>query len=385
MKSDIDMNLHQIKRIKLPSAADDAATKGYVDSHSVNSSNFLKVDGSSKMNDDLDMDLNEIINLQYPSFPHSAASKKYVDDNAYLPPSDLVKQTNASFKSDVQMNNFKIVGCGIATNDLDLVNKVYVDTNLQQNLNVSLQNLRRNLQHVLPLDGSKAMVGTLNMFNNRISNLKLPVESADAASKAYVDSHSHSSSQNVSFEEHMSEFLTYNGNPFYLAKQAVKQSDYVLFKQDKNLVHTNSVNLFNLLTDAELVFRKNGLWDIMLFLNIRTIQKTMLMCEVWSQNDSGKFIQKQTIQYILNNSNNVAKLIFFKFTTTIQADEFFKVYIKDNGNTFEGGKSSFVFIQENRMNSKFKKLEVEEAQNKRFNCKWKCCFTKNRCIKCYTS
>ena len=62
-------------------------------------------------------------------------------------------------KSDVEMNDFKIVGCGIATNDLDLVNKVYVDTNLQQNLNVSLQNLRRNLQHVLPLDGSKAMVG----------------------------------------------------------------------------------------------------------------------------------------------------------------------------------------------------------------------------------
>ena len=57
------------------------------------------------------------------------------------------------------------------------------------------------------------------MNNNRIYNLKLPVNNDDAASKAYVDSHS--SSQNVSFE-HISEFLTYNGNPFYLVKQAKK-------------------------------------------------------------------------------------------------------------------------------------------------------------------
>ena len=184
------------------------------------------------------------------------------------------------------------------------------------------------------------------------------------ATKKYVLD-SHSSSQNVSSFEHMSEFLNYNGNPFYLVKQAAKRSDYVLFKQNKNLVHTNNVKLFNFLTDSELVFRKDALWDIMLFLNIRTIQKTMLLCEVWKQdNPSGKFIQMQTIQYILNNTNNIAKLLFFKFSTTIHEDEFFKVYIRDNGNTFEGGQNSFVFIQENRENSKFKKIEVEEAQIK---------------------
>ena len=50
----------------------------------------------------------------------------------------------------------------------------------------------------------------------------------------------------------------------------------------------------------------------------------MLMCEVWKQdNPSGKFIQMQNIQYILNNTNNIAKLLFFKFLTTIHEDEIF--------------------------------------------------------------
>ena len=44
--------------------------------------------------------------------------------------------------------------------------------------------------------------------------------------------------------------------------------------------------------------------------------------------------------------------------------KFFKVYIRDNGNTFEGGQNSFVFIQGNRENSSFKKIEVEEAKIK---------------------
>ena len=68
----------------------------------------------------------------------------------------------------------------------------------------------------------------------------------------------------------------------------------------------------------------------------------------------------QSIQYILNNTNDITKLLFYKFSTTINEDEFFKVYIRDDGNTFQGGQNSFVFIQENRENSKFKKIEVEE-------------------------
>ena len=286
-----------------------------------------------------------ITQLEYPLNDSDAVTKKYLVDNFIEKSGDYMHGILSMGGGGIY---HEIIGVKDASYDHSVVTKKYVDSGRTTIIP----------DDFLKLDGSKVMAGSINMNNNRIYNLKLPIDNSDVATKAYVDSHS--SSQNVSFE-HISEFLTYNGNTFYLVKQAAKRSDYVLFKQDKNLVHTNDVNLFNFLTNSELVFRKGGLWDIILLLNIRTIQKTMLMCEVWSQNDSGKFIQMQTIQYILNNTNNIAKLLFFKFSTTIHDDEFFKVYIRDNGNTFEGGEGSFVFIQENRENSKFKKLEVEEA------------------------
>ena len=179
--------------------------------------NGIILDTGFVMKADINMGTNIILNGSYPSRPSDYCIRKYVDDNIDREATDIIKQTNASVKGDVQMNNYEILSCGEATNNTDLVTKRYVD------------NLKLKSDDYLKVDGTTQMVGSINMNNNRITHLTT-LDPNDAATKKYVDSHS--SSQNTSFE-YMSEFLNYNGNPFYLAKQAAKRSDYVLFKQNK--------------------------------------------------------------------------------------------------------------------------------------------------------
>ena len=193
--------------------------------------NSLDTKMNKVVSEDIDLrNTYKIINSVYPTHDHSLVPKAYVDSN-------FLEKSGDYMHGDLSMAGtgvyHEILGVKDGIFDHSVVTKKYVDTNLQQNLNVSLQN-------VLLLDGSQAMSGSINMQNNRIYNLKDIDQNTDentVVTKKYVDSRS--SSQNVSFE-HMTEFL-YNGNPFYLAKQAAKRTDYIIFQQDKSLVHTNSV------------------------------------------------------------------------------------------------------------------------------------------------
>lgn len=82
-----------------------------------------------------------------------------------------------------------------------------------------------NTNNLLPLDGSKAMTGDLNLNNHKITNVATPTNNSDVANKSYVDDnrganiavkHNTTSSDSISFN--------FNFNPSFALISMVKQS-----------------------------------------------------------------------------------------------------------------------------------------------------------------
>ena len=162
--SNIDMkDTYRILNLKVPSDADEPATKNYTDD------NFFLKNGSQPMTGNINMDHKKITNLGVPSDNNDAATKQYVDVHAsnLTPGVKLVGQLNA--------NNKKIVNLARPTNNNDAANKKYVDDNKVDG-NVFLK-----------LDGTRPMTGNLNMNNNRIFNIPAPNASNQPIPLAYGD------------------------------------------------------------------------------------------------------------------------------------------------------------------------------------------------------
>ena len=204
--SNIDMkDTYRILNLKVPSDADEPATKSYADN------NFFLKNGSSPMTGDINMDHKKITNLGVPLNNNDAATKQYVDVHAtnLTPGVKLIGQLNA--------NNKKIVNLANPTNNNDVANKKYVDDNkvdgsvflkldgtkpMSGNLNMNNNRIfnipapNANNQPIplaygdlayLHVDGSNKMTNDLNMDNKKIINLKPPTSNSDAATKFYVD------------------------------------------------------------------------------------------------------------------------------------------------------------------------------------------------------
>ena len=82
-----------------------------------------------------------------------------------------------------------------------------------------------NTNNLLPLDGSKAMTGDLNLNNHKITNVATPTNNNDVANKSYVDNnrggniavlHNTTSSDSISFN--------FNFNPSFALISMTKQS-----------------------------------------------------------------------------------------------------------------------------------------------------------------
>ena len=85
MTGSLNMNGNQIIRLKEPVSSSDASTKGYTDQkidniQKINTTLFIKKDGSVPMAADLDMDTHKIINVGQPTTDTDAASKGYIDN-----------------------------------------------------------------------------------------------------------------------------------------------------------------------------------------------------------------------------------------------------------------------------------------------------------------
>ena len=92
----------------------------------------------------------------------------------------LSKREGGKMLQPIDMNGFSIVNLPLPTANDHACNKVYVDNKVDSKANKS------DLNDYMKLDGSKVMTGTLNMNNNRITNLPSPHLSTEPATKDYV-------------------------------------------------------------------------------------------------------------------------------------------------------------------------------------------------------
>ena len=92
----------------------------------------------------------------------------------------LSKKEETPMETDLNMNNHHISNLKLPSNPDHACNKDYLDTELNHKVN------RNELRDYMKLDGSKVMTGTLNMNNNRITNLPTPHLSTEPATKDYV-------------------------------------------------------------------------------------------------------------------------------------------------------------------------------------------------------
>ena len=152
MEQPLDMNGHSIDNLPLPTAADHACSKRYVDT------NFLNQLSGGKIGGDLDMRGHSIKYLKLDKTDHCAA-----------------RVAELNLKAD----------------------KIYVDSEISKIdlsghvaawvAGLNLKADKRALNDYLKLDGSVSMTGNLDLGMNKISNLKLPTNDTDAANKIYID------------------------------------------------------------------------------------------------------------------------------------------------------------------------------------------------------
>ncbi|MCV6637074.1 hypothetical protein, partial [Candidatus Albibeggiatoa sp. nov. NOAA] len=92
----------------------------------------------------------------------------------------LSKKEGGKMLQPIDMNGFSIDNLPLPTAVDHASTKVYTDNKVDSKANKS------DLNDYMKLDGSKVMTGTLNMNNNRITNLPSPHLSTEPATKDYV-------------------------------------------------------------------------------------------------------------------------------------------------------------------------------------------------------
>ena len=176
-----------IKNAQQDIAIADKASKSYVDNQIANvqidTTPLLPRDGSRSMTGNLNMGLKHILNIEN-------LTDHKVDDG-YL---DIVKDLKSVVNKEYLNRNF----LKIKENYYDLNQKViknsaphddgsYDNNTLVSKAFVDAEIAKLSNMNFLKLDGSKAMQGNLMMNNYNIKNLKDPVDNQDAGTKKYID------------------------------------------------------------------------------------------------------------------------------------------------------------------------------------------------------
>ena len=203
-----DISGKKLTNVGAPSDNTDAATKKYVDDKSGSSSgggpsksSTLTIDSNIDMKDRF-----RILNLKHPVDADEPATKQWSDSKF------LDRAGDRGMISNLDLNSHKIIKLGTPTANTDAATKKYVDdvgvstlssANTPRNINMQGRYRITNLQSpvdphepptksyvdntFLERDGSYPMTGNLNMGSKRITALRTPLGSTDAAIKKYVD------------------------------------------------------------------------------------------------------------------------------------------------------------------------------------------------------
>ena len=173
MQADINMNNNLIQNIATPTSSHQVTNKGYCDY------NFLNRQKGGVLMGPLSMNRNDLIEIpDTPKFGHSAVNKKYVDGEiTKIDTTPFVKLDGSrAMTGNLDMGDHSIQKVGDPVNSDDVATKNYVDAEIGY---ISTPFLK--------LDGTRAMTGVLNMNDHKISNLKMPEYNTDAANKQYID------------------------------------------------------------------------------------------------------------------------------------------------------------------------------------------------------
>ena len=175
MTGSINMNNNKIVGLKKPTANNDAATKKYVDDSKVDGNVFLKLDGTRSMTGNLNMNNKRILNIPAPNGSNQPIPLAY-GDLAYLHVDGSNKMIN-----DLNMDNKAITNLKPPTSNSDAATKFYVDH----------KSSTQDLSPFFKKDGSVSMTGSLSMSGHKIINLEDPASDADAVNKKYMIDHTH--------------------------------------------------------------------------------------------------------------------------------------------------------------------------------------------------
>ena len=173
MEADINMNNNFIQNIATPTSSHQVTNKGYCDY------NFLNRQKGGVLMGSLSMNRNDLTGIpDTPKFGYSAVNKNYVDGEiTKIDTTPFVKLDGSrTMTGNLDMGDHSIQKVGEPVNSDDVATKNYVDAEIGY---ISTPFLK--------LDGTRAMTGVLNMNDHKISNLKMPKFNTDAANKQYID------------------------------------------------------------------------------------------------------------------------------------------------------------------------------------------------------
>ena len=170
MTGDLDMGNNKIENLIDPTSDSDASTKNYVDTKV---SQYLRKDGSVPLTGNLNMNNKKITSLATPTANTEASNKKYVDDTV------AVNKVDGSVF-------LKLDGSRKMIGHLDMNSKQIFNLPSPQHINQPTTLAFTNLKYVAR-DGSSTMTNNLNMDNKKIINLRVPTDDADATPKKYID------------------------------------------------------------------------------------------------------------------------------------------------------------------------------------------------------
>ena len=205
-KGAIFMKKHKFGGLREPTQDGEASTKKYVDDLVAN--HFVDENDNIAFGRDVDMEGNKIFSLPEPEQDSDPATKKYVDD---LQTQYIDKRGNIKFGRNINLDNKRIFALKDPKKDYEATNKKYVDESITKRLEEEkdkfLPQDPATKQYVdeaikglaggdvivskegvfIKENGHYRATAPLNIDNQKMENLREPLEDGDAVNKKYVD------------------------------------------------------------------------------------------------------------------------------------------------------------------------------------------------------
>ena len=173
MQADINMNNNFIQNIATPTSSHQVTNKGYCDY------NFLNRQKGGVLMGPLSMNRNDLTGIpDTPKFGFSAVNKNYVDGKiTKIDTTPFLKLDGTrAMTGNLDMGDHSIQKVGEPVNSDDVATKNYVNAEIGH---ISTPFLK--------LDGTRAMTGILNMNTHKISNVVNPEFDTDVVNKQYLE------------------------------------------------------------------------------------------------------------------------------------------------------------------------------------------------------